>query len=420
MIGPPVFGTVAIDASERRTICLCAELGHPAALPTQTNRIALFVHNSDHIRTTQETSRAASSTNHRALTFRSFPVASFAPSDNLERTMRAIRGVVGAGILLQAFACSSSGSTNAGPSGTEMNVPNDSGAPRETPLGPPTQQDAGVVDAAPETPLGPACDEDNPITAATTDGSIDHSLPDAIVQFERKWGWNCGHREYHEAREWDYFVATNATDRVSYMQKKGWTRAAVQEGAPGSGLDFLAMHRVMVRTLRDRFPASAALFAGWTAVPTTATTDDPLPSDNPISTAAFWDSMNGAISRVQTNPTSFANDDALGIYIETQHRPTDADPTARSTEPGAGLHTYIHLRFDDDHSPIRMQRFSRNIENQTFWRLHGWIDEVWTAWRKSKGLDDATDSAYLAALNMGCMHMGLMQWDATINACMRM
>jgi hypothetical protein len=293
------------------------------------------------------------------------------------------------------------------------------GPPHEE-AGTSAQQDAGV-DAAPDVPLGPGCDEDNAVTATTTDGSIDHSLPDAIVQFERKYGWNCGHREYHEAREWDYFAATQGTDRIAYMQKKGWTRAAVQEGAPGSGLDFLAMHRVMVRTLRDRFPSSTSLFVGWTNIPTTSTTDDPLPPvDNPTAAAAFWDSMNAAISRVQTNPTSFATDDDLGRFIETQHRPTDADPTARSTEPGAGLHTYIHLRFDDDRSPIRMQRFSRNIENQTFWRLHGWIDAVWTAWRKSKGLDDATDTAYVDALNMGCMHMGLMQWDPTINACMRM
>ena len=33
-----------------------------------------------------------------------------------------------------------------------------------------------------------------------------------------------------------------------------------------------------------------------------------------------------------------------------------------------------------------------------FWRIHGWIDARWTAYRKAKGLDDATDPTYLAAL----------------------
>jgi hypothetical protein len=257
--------------------------------------------------------------------------------------------------------------------------------------------------------------------SGTTDGTIDRPLPDAIVQWERKLGWNCVHREYHETRQWDDFTATQATDRIAYMQKKGWARADVQEGAPGSGLDFLAMHRAMVRSLRDRFPANADLFKGWATVPTVTTSDDPLaPLHNPIATAAFWDSMKGAISRIESMPTSFASDDDLGRYIETQHRPVAADPLARSTEPGAGLHTYVHLRFDDDRSPIRMQRFSRNVENETFFRLHGWVDNVWTSWRTSHGLDDATDAAYIAAMNHACMHMGLMQWEVTTGACMRM
>jgi hypothetical protein len=336
-----------------------------------------------------------------------------------------LRLVVGSAVLIQALACGGGGGGADGPgagngtaTGSATGTQN-SGSPHDTPVGA-APTDSSPDAAAPAAPLAAGCDDDNPVSG-TTDGTVDRPLPDEIVQFERKLGWNCTHREYHETRQWDFLVATKAADLVAYMQKQGWTRAAVQEGEPGSGLDFLAMHRAMVRTLRDRFPAHADLFAGWTSVPTVSTTDDPLPTlHNSIAASAFWDSMNTAISRVQTNPTSFASDDELGLYIETQHRPVAGDPLARSTEPGAGLHTYVHVRFDDDRSPIRMQRFSRNLENQTFFRLHGWVDAVWTAWRKSRGLDDTTDATYLAAMNHACMHMGLMEWEVATAACMRM
>lgn len=266
-------------------------------------------------------------------------------------------------------------------------------------------------------PLGPSCDEDNP--ASTIAGTTDRALPDPILQFERHLGWGCVHREYHETRQWD-FIANNPNfaDRFAYVQKMKWTRAAVQEGAPGSGLDFLAMHRVMLGTLRDRFPEHAHLFEGWSKIPTEATVDDPLaPNPDGSAPAAFRATMNTAIARLETDLESFVTEDELGRYIETQHRPTAQDPLARSTDNTAGLHTYIHVRFDDYRSAIRMQRFNRNIESETFFRLHGWVDRLWTQWRTAKSMKDETDQAYGEAMHHACMHMGLMSWDIARRAC---
>lgn len=322
--------------------------------------------------------------------------------------------VIGAGAV---FACSDptgSSPEEGAPSATEPAPDGATGNGRARP--PADDATAPPMDAS--MPMGPSCDEDNPIKG-TTEGSIDRPLPDAIVQFERSLMWGCMHREYHETRQWDYISTIAAyADRFAYVKKMGWTRAAIQEGAPGSGFDFLAMHRAMLGTLRDRFPEHAALFAGWPTIPTQPTADDPLPPGvDGGAPPPFWSSMVGAISRCETDLGTFATEDDLGRYIETQHRPTDTDPLARSTEPGAGLHTYVHVRFDDARSPIRMQRFSRNIENQTFFRLHGWIDRVWTNWRKMHGLDDAKDAAYLEMMNHACMHMGLMNWSVSRGAC---
>jgi hypothetical protein len=265
-------------------------------------------------------------------------------------------------------------------------------------------------------PLPPSCDEDNPVHG-TTEGTTDRPLPEPILQFQRQRQWGCRHRQYHETRQWDYIANDpKQAARFAYVQKMNWTRPAVQEGAPTSGLDFLAMHRAMVGTLRERFPEHADLFKGWATVPTESTDADPVPPGSSVA-GTFLASMQTAISRLETNLASFPSEDELGLYIETQHRPTAQDPLARANVPGTGLHTYIHLRFDDPRSPIRMQRFNRNLESETFFRLHGWVDRLWTQWRAAHGLDDATDSSYGAAMDSACRHMGLGAWDTARSTC---
>jgi hypothetical protein len=288
--------------------------------------------------------------------------------------------------------------------------------------GSPSQEGTNPADddpsKAPLTNLGPSCDEDNPVTG-TTEGTTDRALPEAILQFGRQLQWGCKHRHYHDTRQWDFIIDDpNQAARVAYMQKMNWTRAVIVEGAPGSGLEFLAMHRAMLGTLRDRFPAHADLFKGWATVPTESTAADTVPPGTPLA-GAFWPSMLATIARLETALETFASEDAFGNFIDTQHLPTAADPLARTTEQGAGLHTYVHLRFDDARSPIRMQRFSRNLESETFYRLHGWVDRIWTQWRKAHGRDDKTDAAYGEAMRHACVHMGLVNWNIARAACTR-
>ena len=278
------------------------------------------------------------------------------------------------------------------------------------------EHEAIAGDAA--APLGPGCDEDNPLTTAAP-GAIDRPLPEAIVQFERRLGWGYVHRGWHETRQWDYIAAVEAyADRYAYALGAGWKRAAVQEGAPGSGLEFLAMHRAMLGSLRARFPEHAALFDGWATVPTEATEADPLPpGPDGAPPREFLASMRTTLARLADELGTFAGDDDLGRFLETQHRPTDADPFARASEGGVGIHTYFHVRFDDARSPIRMQSFARNLEGEVFFRVHGWIDRVWTRYRAARGLDDATDAAYREAMHHACMHTRLGDWDGARHAC---
>src|SRR5205807_1425436 len=112
---------------------------------------------------------------------------------------------------------------------------------------------------------------------------------------------------------------------------------------------------------------------------------DPVPAGN---ARDFDANMLQGIDRLQNQIGSFADDDACGLYIETQRRPVPADPFAASDDPTTGIHNYLHGRFSDPTSPVNMGDPLLNLANSQFWRLHGWIDARWSAFRQAKGLSD--------------------------------
>lgn len=255
-----------------------------------------------------------------------------------------------------------------------------------------------AMGCGPANAVAPVDDED--IGAADRSGlpSDPLRLPITIVTFQNQSGWGQHHVEWHTVRRWDLLGA----EGVSWAERQGWMRATLQEGTAGNGLEFLAMHRVMIRQLKEKFPRSAKLFDGW-ATPPTDPRDraDPLPGG---ASTAFDEHMLDAISALETNLDGFASDDALGRYIETSLRPTASNPRARATDAASGIHNYVHNRFSDPSSTIDIGDPTVNLANRRFWRLHGWIDATWTAFRAHKGLGES-DPAYQAALQAAAMHL---------------
>jgi hypothetical protein len=240
-------------------------------------------------------------------------------------------------------------------------------------------------------PNAPMAEED--VGAADRAGvTVDPLLmPKAVVSYLQMQGWNDHHLMWHTARRWDLL---SPSDR-DWAVRKGWKRAALQEGAPGNGLEFLAMHRVMLRTLQQRYPTYAHLFDGWETPPTDPKDKkDPLPHHG---TDPFDDHMLDAISRLETQITSFKSDDELGRFLETSLAPTAKDPHQHSSDLAAGIHNYIHNRFTDPSSAIDIGDPSVNLANKRFWRLHGWIDAIWTKYRAAKHLGE-DDPVYKQAL----------------------
>jgi len=114
--------------------------------------------------------------------------------------------------------------------------------------------------------------------------------------------------------------------------------------------------------------------------------------------------MEKALAELGSNLDSFGSDDELGLYIETSLRPTSSNANARSRDKSSGIHNYMHNRFADSSSKIDIGDPSVNLENKRFWRLHGWIDHVWTEYRAAKGLTDQ-DPVYDAAMRKAMAEM---------------
>lgn len=224
-------------------------------------------------------------------------------------------------------------------------------------------------------------------------------MPDEIVGYMDTQSWGIHHTAWHGARLWDFLGPVGR----DYVTQHAGGQSARQEGTPGNGLDFLAMHRVMIEDLRRQFPAHAAYFTGWTQVPIDpADLNDPKPQNDYA--LAFDPNKLEAIQILDHDIGGFKDDDELGLFIQTRLRPSPTEPRRTSGDLRCGLHNYLHSRFASQGSGIDMERFDENFKNQRFWRLHGWIDRRWQAFRDSRNLGPG-DPVYLAAMKEQRSHM---------------
>jgi hypothetical protein len=230
--------------------------------------------------------------------------------------------------------------------------------------------------------------------ARADDGPIAHQMPADVVAFLETNRWGDAHFEFHTTRRWDG-LPQSAKERFT---EAGLERNPTQEGQVGTGIEFLAMHRHMLRHMRAAFPAHAALLAGWTSVPT-----DPADVENPVpGGAAFSGQMLTALGRVG-DPVQltarFPDDDAFGLWIQTAVvEANDLNPPRPNADKTAGLHNYLHSRWAERDSPINLQNSLVNLQHEYFWRLHGWLDAQWSAYRAAMGLVDESDATYQAAM----------------------
>lgn len=251
------------------------------------------------------------------------------------------------------------------------------------------------------------------------DDGRDVILPAAVVAWIEEQGWKQQHDDWHNVRRWDQGCRTSdarvegpdgvagTDDDCASAQRlldRGLYRAPIQEGAPGDGVAFLAMHRHMIDGIRKAFPGHPELFAGFDHVPRGQ--DDP---ENPMPWRDVrWSAAQLAaidkLEHIEDHVDEFATEDELGLYIEVPFRWTPENPSGFVADGSSGLHFMLHAQWSVAGSPVNLGIGENLILNRVFWDLHGWIDTVWERYRVARGLT-RDDREYQEALVGQCEEM---------------
>ena len=236
-------------------------------------------------------------------------------------------------------------------------------------------------------------------------------MPQIVLDWMNENQFAESHDGWHLVRKWDQTCRkSNATTCTgsARLTNQGLERAAIQQGAPGDGLAFMMMHRHMIHMLKTAFPKNSTLFDGFKKVPMTQ--NDP---ENPMPWRGIsWTSDNKRgfeiLENIEKNLAMFPTEDDLGQYIENTYRWTSTTPTSPVNMPGSGLHGALHSQWAINGSPANLIQQAVDVRNFIFWKLHGWIDDVWERYRKAKNLTE-DDPAYQKLLLEQCMEMYLLQ-----------
>jgi hypothetical protein len=236
-------------------------------------------------------------------------------------------------------------------------------------------------------------------------------VPQLVLDWMAEQQFAESHDGWHLVRKWDQTCRkSNATTctAANRLVSQGLSRAPIQQGAPGDGLAFMMMHRHMIQMLKTTFPKHAELFSGFKKVPRSKDhPENPMPWRN-----ISWTSNNikgfDILENIEQNLSQFPTEDDLGTYIQNTYRWTEQSPMSPANQPGSGLHGALHAQWAINGSPANLIQQAVDVKNHIFWKLHGWIDDVWERYRVAKSMK-ADDPAYQKLLLEQCMEMYILQ-----------
>jgi hypothetical protein len=174
------------------------------------------------------------------------------------------------------------------------------------------------------------------------------------------------------------------------VQKNNWPIPEKQEGDPGNGLDFLAMHHVMFSDWKENFandPVVTTALRGWShfAAPVawpydktdTAVTEGvpqaqvavtlcnellDLDPNDATAVGKFFDDYKNVTNVARENVTL----DQFGLWFQS--------PAGGYSN--SGLHDFEHNEYEVPNSPVEMDSFTKNVNNPNFLGLHGTTDAM--------------------------------------------
>lgn len=176
----------------------------------------------------------------------------------------------------------------------------------------------------------------------------------------------------------------------------------------GDGYQFLLFHRHMIQALQQLWPKHAADFAGFPKFPTKKeelppvwNAKDPTWSQTILDAAAIGDNIEQHLDK-------FPDEGTLGYWLQC---PVGSRASFAPNIPYVGLHFNLHDQWSRGAASAHgLNNGQVNITNYMFWKLHGWIDNVWEKYRVAKGLTQEGSPAmqkYKQDMQAACNEMDI-------------
>lgn len=195
------------------------------------------------------------------------------------------------------------------------------------------------------------------------------------------------HRCWHVSR-----LEFNEELRLRFPAECGTKLHSLAE--PESGCDFLLFHRRMIRHFKWTIATTRGVtyrYDPWTGPRVPAVIEDLLRA-----TSFDLDTAYRRIPQLVATGTL----DELGGFIEANK------PGAKL--PGSGIHNAIHRaigRWEEQTRPdpsADMRDMRTAPANEFFWKLHGWIDEIYAGWQRAHGQAVEQDPAPMDHPHVQC------------------
>ena len=238
-----------------------------------------------------------------------------------------------------------------------------------------------------------------------TDPSIvDTTVQPEVIQWMKDNRWQAAHVEWHAVRGCN-LPGGSGLSKVNICSFKQLVPKDQNCQTAGDGYQFLVFHRHMIQALKQLWPKHTEQFTGFSKFPTSAADVPPQWR----SAWKDWDPQILAAGKIgdeidkPENLAKFPDEGVLGFWLQCNVGQKLSMPA--NSMPFVGLHFVLHAKWARPGNTTHgVNNTDSNIDNYMFWKLHGWIDNVWEKYRLAKGMQP-TDRKLTDDLTAQCREM---------------
>jgi hypothetical protein len=214
-----------------------------------------------------------------------------------------------------------------------------------------------------------------PDVFTASNGEVDLPLPKSVLAWMDERVWKQSHDAWHNIRRCGGGGLPGGDTSICSHKELVPEHQECEDAE--DGYEFLVMHRHMMNALRQAFPQHRELFQGFPHFPYEA---KDVPQQWQGRFGSGWTSQildtAKTLEDIENKLSQFPTEGDLGKFIQCSTMANGA----------SSIHGALHFKWVVNDSPNSLGKQPVNIGNYMFWKLHGWIDNIWERYRLAKGL----------------------------------